>query len=291
MRTKFVCLFLLALAGALSAQTPPASGAAAPQEPRAYVYREIDGQKLQAFVFAPQGAVSGEPTAAVLLFHGGGWVAGSADWTFEAARRFASFGLLAVAVDYRLINEKITPIESLDDTREAFRWARRQASEFNIDPKRVAGYGVSAGGHLVAAAATIDLPGEGIDRPSSKPDLLLLWSPALDVAADGWFVKILQGRGKASDFSPLEHAGSSTPPTCIVNGDKDTLTPLPRAERFRDRVVKAGGICELHVYPGVGHLLTRNLANQEDDFDPDPNFRADGNQRLIDFLKAQGYIK
>ncbi len=134
----------------------------------------------------------------------------------------------------------------------------------------MAGYGVSAGGQLVAAAATLDLPGDGIDDTSSKPDLLLLWSPALDVAADGWFARLLQGRANASDYSPLEHAGASTPPTCIINGDKDTLTPLAKAERFRDRVIQAGGVCELHVYPGVGHLLTRNLADQEETSIPTP---------------------
>jgi acetyl esterase len=199
-------------------------------------------------------------------------------------------GLTAVTIDYRLAEGKITPIEALDDARAAFRWVRRHAAEFNINPKRVAGYGVSAGGHLVAAAATIDLPGDGIDGTGSKPDLLLLWSPALDVAADGWFVRLLQGRAIAADYSPLEHAGASTPPACIVNGDKDTLTPLSKAERFRERVIQAGGICELHVYPGVGHLLTRNLKDQEDNFDPDPNFRADGEAQFERFLRERGYI-
>jgi acetyl esterase len=289
MRTKLCFLLIFILAGVLSAQSAPAADAAA-QQPRAYVIREIDGQKLTVYVFSPQGEVSAKPTAAVLCFHGGGWVAGSAEWTAKEARRFAALGLTAVTVDYRLAEGKITPIEALDDTRAAFRWLRRHAEEFNIDPKRVAGYGVSAGGHLVAAAATLDLPGDGIDETSSKPDLLMLWSPALDVAADRWFVRLLQGRASAADYSPLEHAGASTPPSCIVNGDKDTLTPLTKAEQFRDRVVQSGGVCELHIYPGVGHLLTRNLKDQEDNYDPDPAFKADGIARLIDFLRARGYL-
>jgi hypothetical protein len=32
-------------------------------------------------------------------------------------------------------------------------------------------------------------------------------------------------------------------------------------------------------------LLTRNLANQESDFDPDPVARADGNAKQIEFLR------
>jgi len=51
-----------------------------------------------------------------------------------------------------------------------------------------------------------------------------------------------------------------------------------------------GGVCELHVYPGVGHLLTRKLSEQEVTFDPDPKFRADGIAQHIRFLKERGYI-
>ncbi len=75
------------------------------------------------------------------------------------------------------------------------------------------------------------------------------------------------------------------PAVSIVHGDKDTLTPLSGARRFCERVVAGGGHCELHVYPGVGHLLTRNLGNQETDFDPDPVARDDGNAKQLAFLR------
>ena len=289
MRTRFCLILILTIAGALAAQTIPAANTAV-VKPRAFVYREIDGQKLNAYVFQPLAENPGKPTAAVLLFHGGGWVAGRAAWTSKEARRFADLGLTAVTVDYRLSAGKITPLKALDDTRAAFRWVRRYAAELNIDPRRVAGYGVSAGGYLVAAAATLAISGGGIDDTSSKPDLLLLWSPALDVAANRRFVKLLQGRASAADYSPLEHAGAATPPTCIINGDKDHITPLQKAERFRDRVIRSGGICELYVYPGVGHLLSRNLKDQKNNFDPDPNSRADGEAQLERFLRERGYL-
>jgi acetyl esterase len=284
MRWQRTIAFGLVLAGFLAAQAMPTS-VDAPQQPRVYVYREVEGQQLNAYVFLPSNQDDRKQTAAVLLFHGGAWVAGSAQWTFEAARHFAELRLVAVAVDYRLARGKITPIEALDDTRAAFRWVRRKAAEFHIDPKRVAGYGVSAGGQLVAVAAMLDFPGDRVDSPSSKPDLLLLWSPAMDAPGH-----LLQGRGKASDYSPIALCGASTPPTCIINGDKDTVTPLDRAEIFRDRVIQAGGTCELHIYPGVGHLLTRKLADQLTDFDPDPKFRADGIAQFDRFLRERSYL-
>lgn len=57
------------------------------------------------------------------------------------------------------------------------------------------------------------------------------------------------------------------------------------------RVTERGRICEVHVYPGVGHLLTRNLANQESDFDPDPEARADGIAQHHRFLRTLGFVR
>jgi len=285
-RGSFVVL--TALIGIVAIRFMPAIGEES--QPVSHVYREADGKKLSAHVFMPSGEASRRRTSAILLFHGGGWVAGRAEWTFDDARRFAALGMAAVAIEYRLSEGTNTPIEALEDARAAFRWVRRQAAAFNIDPGRVAGYGVSAGGYLVAAAALVDFPGEAAVEKDAGPDLLLLWSPALDVAADRWFVQLLRGRAAPADYSPMEHAGAATPPTSIVIGDRDTVTPLPRAKLFRDRVVLAGGICELNVYPGVGHLLTRNLAHQESDFDPDPVFRADGKARQERFLRERGYL-
>lgn len=60
---KQACLCVLFCAGALTAQSAPAANDAALQ-PRPYVYREIDGQKLNAYVFSPPGEASAKPMAA-----------------------------------------------------------------------------------------------------------------------------------------------------------------------------------------------------------------------------------
>ena len=262
---------------------PPAK----PTPPTSYVYRDVEGQALRAFVFRPS---KEEPRAthAILLFHGGGWVAGAPDWTFTAARRFADAGLVAIAVQYRLAGETVTPIDALQDVCAAFTWARRESSRRGCSG-RGAGDGGWAGGHLVASSATVGCPGD-TSAPRAGPDALLLWSPALDVGHDRWFQLILLGRAEVKDYSPVEHVRASTPPTSIVHGEKDTLTPLAGSQRYCDRLKSLGGTCKLNVYPGVGHLLTRNLANQEDDFDPDPAAVADGVARHLAFLVELGMI-
>jgi acetyl esterase len=261
---------------------------ATPDPPRTYTYRETGGQALRAFVFASRKNHAQTRPNAILLFHGGGWSAGAPDWTFEAARRFADAGLVAIAVQYRLSEGTVTPIDALEDVCAAFEWARRQSTDLGISG-RVAGYGVSAGGHLLAATVTVGCPSDS-RAARAGPEALLLWSPALDVSEDRWFLKKLQGRATAAAYSPAGHVRASTPPTSIVHGDKDTLTPLAGARRYCDRLTALGGLCELNIYAGVGHLLTRNLANQESDFDPDPSARADGIAKHLLFLKKLGFV-
>jgi hypothetical protein len=65
---------------------------------------------------------------------------------------------------------------------------------------------------------------------------------------------------------------------------------LAGVERYCDALDDFGLECDLHVYPGVGHLLTRNLANQESAFDPDPVARADGIAQQLRFLGSLGYL-
>jgi acetyl esterase len=278
---------LVCVPGALvgSAAHVSAQPGVADSAPARHTYREVDGTPLTAFVFAPDTAPpDGRP--AILLFHGGGWVAGAADWTFANARRYAAMGLVAVSVQYRLSGDRVTPIDALADVCAAFQWVRAQAASLGIQPQRVAASGVSAGGHLAAAAATIGCGNTGGTYGVGGPDALVLWSPALDVSGDGHFRRLLRDRATVAAYSPVEHVRPRMPPVHIVHGDRDTLTPVSGARRFCDRVVARGGRCELVVYPGVGHLLTRDLANQEGPFDPDPAAREDGNARQRTFVGA-----
>lgn len=279
-RHPFATLVLVVIAGCVALGAVDASA----QDPPAQTYRTVNGAALKAFVFPPAEKPAG-PAPAILMFHGGGWVAGAPDWVFVSAKRFAALGYVAIPIEYRLSSDTITPIDAFADVCDSFRWARREAARLGIDPARVAGYGVSAGGHLAGLAATVGCGSTEGAFGTGGPDALVLWSPALDLSRDGHFLRLLRGGGTAAAYSPVEHVRAKMPPVSIVHGEKDTLTPLSGAKLFCDRVVATGARCELNTYPGVGHLLTRNLANQEDDFDPDPVKRDDGVAKQLTFLR------
>ena len=91
--------------------------------------------------------------AALMYFHGGGWVVGSLESHDETCRELCSrAGITVISVDYRLAPETIYP-GAVDDCFAATAYIAEHASDFGIDPQRIAVGGDSAGGNLAAAVA------------------------------------------------------------------------------------------------------------------------------------------
>ncbi len=114
---------LLGCTGCLRAQD-----SATNEAPAAHVFASPGGVPLKAYVFAPTGKKTGERRAAMVVFHGGGWSEGEPEWAFARARHFAARGLIAVAAQYRLSDQKtVTPLDAMADVRGVIRWMRTQA--------------------------------------------------------------------------------------------------------------------------------------------------------------------
>ncbi len=287
---RFPALILTLILTTLSVACASVRGGSGGVRPVVVTYRVVRGDSLRAHVFAPPSAVAlaparadSAPHAAVLLLHGGRWNDGEPALVYDAARNFALAGFVAIAIEYRLSDSTHTPIDALEDACGAIVWARAHADSLGFAPDRVAGYGVSAGGHLAAATVTVGCPFAAMNHGF---DALALLSPALDIEGDAHFGRLLLGRATAVDLSPVAHGRAAMPPTMIVQGDKDTLTPLAGAQQFCLLVTATRGRCELRVYADLGHLLTRDLAHPDGPYDPDPLARADWLARQVEFLRS-----
>jgi acetyl esterase len=287
---RFVSVGLVATLLFIASAVAATQAEPAPRAPVEHVYAQPGGIQLKVYVFSPDNT-GRKRRPAIVLFHGGGWATGEPAWAFARARHFAERGMVAVAAQYRLSDQKeTTPHEAMADARAAIRWVRAQADSLGIDAKRVAAFGWSAGGHLAASAAIFDAEASQ-DVLSARPDALVLVSPAVSLVSDAWVQRLLMGRGSARDISPDEHVGKGLPPTLILQGDVDTVTPLSGAKRFCDRMRAAGNVCELQVYEGFGHLFTPAGTPDDGMPQPDPATAADASRRADRFLKSRGFLK
>ncbi|MCC8074591.1 MAG: alpha/beta hydrolase [Clostridiales bacterium] len=90
------------------------------------------------------------PFPLVVHMHGGGFGMGDKrDDHMDTYLQGLAHGYAIASVEYRLSSEAIFPAAVLD-CREAFRFLRRNAAEYSIDPDRICALGGSAGGNLAA---------------------------------------------------------------------------------------------------------------------------------------------
>jgi acetyl esterase/lipase len=285
MKYKILILLLLVV-GELSAQEMATS-----IEPIEYTYKIVDSDSLNAYVFMPQFEESKEERPAIVIFHGGGWAMGEPAWGFGYGTRFAKLGLISIVVQYRLSDEKsITPIEAMEDARDLILWARENAKELRLNRDSIVAYGWSAGAHLAASSAVF--PSYKTDyNISSIPNALILHSPALSIVNDGWFKKLLLDRGDPITYSPAENIKGSLPPSIIVVGKEDTVTPVMESELFHSNMLKYNNTSYLYIYDGVGHLFTPS--DQPDNRWPNPDKEVSSKafSEIDLFLKKLGYIE
>ncbi|MDR2463379.1 MAG: alpha/beta hydrolase [Verrucomicrobiales bacterium] len=111
-------------------------------------FSTVDGKTLTMNAFLPEQAE--RPAPAMVYFYGGWWFGGGAAGKIEDVPGWDNFTKRGAAVfsnQYRLGREGGFP-QNIRDCRNAIRYIRQHAKEFNIDPERIACTGISAGGYL-----------------------------------------------------------------------------------------------------------------------------------------------
>jgi acetyl esterase/lipase len=89
-------------------------------------------------------ADANRPAPVLVSIHGGGFRGGNKSVDPSLLRKCLDSGISVVAITYRLSQEAIAPAQFLDSAR-AIQFIRHNAKEWNLDPKRMAATGGSAG--------------------------------------------------------------------------------------------------------------------------------------------------
>ena len=253
------------------------------------VYKSIKGYHLEAHIFKPSNFDKTKTYPVLAAFHGGGWVSGHADWTFGSAQRAANNGMIGIAIEYRLSNrDDITPVEAIEDSRDAIRWIRKQADSLHINPKQVIAKGISAGGHLALCISILKDTTQSSEY-DYQPNTLVLVSPAID-AYDGYFKSLLRKDTDPGSLSPLDNLNNGTqmPNTLILQGRTDRLTPTTFAQEFTSKMDSLGYSCNLKIYEGCGHIFTPSHLDDTGFPQPDPEIYKQAMQEEKLFFKRIG---
>jgi acetyl esterase/lipase len=210
------------------------------------------------------------PTPAIFYTHGGGMIIGdNRAGVLGAVEHAEELGMAVVSVEYRLAPETPHP-GPVEDCYAGLVWTAQHADELGVDGDRIVLIGGSAGGGIAAAVALL-----ARDRHGPAPAGQLLMCPMLDDRNDspsvhqmaegpmwsrsdneiGWTALLGDARG-GPDVSPYAAPAraddlSGLPPAFIDIGSADTFRDEDVA--YATRIWQAGGIAELHVWPGGYH--------------------------------------
>lgn len=240
----------------------------------AIVYGKRDGKDLTFDILRPA-----RPNgAAVVLMVSGGWKSGREKFSPWMVAPVVRRGYTVFAVSH-ISQPQSTIMDISSDVRRAIRFIRYHAKEYGIDPQRIGVTGGSSGGHLSLMIATRgpELTPEAtdpVDRVSGGVQAVAIFYPVTDLINLGSSTENLGDGGPPKSFvkgfgpqatnlavwkvigrdtSPIFHITTNLPPTFIIHGGADTLTPLDQSERFQAAARAQGRTVELLVRPGKKH--------------------------------------
>lgn len=227
-------------------------------------------------LYLPEGATG--PVPVVVWVHGGAFRMGDKAGP-QSLDALLAAGFAVASVNYRLTGTDIWPAQ-LDDVTAAVAHLRANTGDLGIDPARVALFGSSAGGFLVATTG-LALAAD----PATRVQAVVDWFGPVDFSTmdadmEASGVARSTGRNDAADspesiligmsvaenpeaaqaVSPLHYLSlvggdAVLPPFLIMHGDADGFVAPGQSMRLRDVLLAhpAAPAVTFELLPGAGH--------------------------------------
>lgn len=204
----------------------------------------------------------------IIVCPGGGYERLSIDEEgIFVAQELNKRGYTAFVLKYRLPNDSIMQDKSvgpLQDVQQAIRLVRKNATQWNLNSRKIGVLGFSAGGHLASCAAVHSdyvIDRDNGDKTSVRPDFAVLVYPVISFADSNISHKSsmhhLAGRYISADeinfFSTELQVTQKCPPVFIVHSEDDKSVPVQNSILFYQACLKNKVPAKLQLFPKGGH--------------------------------------
>lgn len=235
----------------------------------AYVDDGHERQRLDLYIPPAPG-----PLPLIVWIHGGAFRMGDKGDRIPA--EMLAQGYAIASVNYRLSQHARWPAQ-IEDCKAAVRWLRAHAATYGFDPRRVASWGESAGGHLAAMLGTaghersLDV-GAHLDQPSDVQAVVDFFGPTdfLQMDAhrptDGMVHDtpdspesqlvggpIQERPAEVARANPITYVTAAAPPFLVVHGDRDPLVPYHQSSLLVAALEAAGVPVRFYTVAGGRH--------------------------------------
>jgi len=242
-----------------------------------HVVYSANGQELTLILpWAPRDdRKSVSPRPLILFVQGSSWTTPNLNYEIPMLSHYAEEGCAVATVSHRSASDGHPFPAFLLDVKCAIRFLRSHASDYAIDPKRIAAFGTSSGGNTVCLLGlTGDDPALKTNEyalesdavcavvscfaPTDLPALFdyLKDAPGIDAAKAAYFGADQEKQGDIMRaWSPVcrVEAGRAYPPFLLLHGTGDPLVPCGQMDALYERLKAAGADVTAYYVDGAEH--------------------------------------
>lgn len=216
-------------------------------------YKVVEGQALKLDIYMGN-VIDDKKSPTIVYVHGGFWAFGNKKSEILYLKHLINVlnnkGFTFVSIDYRLANKNTKFPEPAKDVKDAIRWLRKNAVNYNIDENKIGICGNSAGGHLALLGGLTDdsmyLGDADLKNISSKVNFIISFFGPTDLSLVKGkkytaITKNLIG-GTINDMknnyinaSPMYYLSKNNPPILLIHGEKDIIVPISQSKSLYEK--------------------------------------------------------
>lgn len=206
----------------------------------------------------------------IVLVPGGGFITCRIDNKYTGVQKYLiDHGYAVAIIEYHIIGQG-RYMDAAEDVREAVRWVRKNADEYDLDPSRIALIGNSGGGYVAALAACQDASdircvvnfyglSDLLNNKADYEDAAVLEHHKI-TSSDSQFVNgVLSGLSltddpeEAAKADPASYIDGDEPPFLHLHGDADLLVSPSQSVHLHEALLDAGVESIRYSVAGAGH--------------------------------------